>query len=80
MTGFVWSLLDDEARKIFKSTHKAMKTPRGVDAMYRFVQHLDQTDLLSLETELAGDDRKLRPAISQQMMAWIIQPAAAKAG
>ncbi|WP_304617360.1 hypothetical protein [Paracoccus sp. (in: a-proteobacteria)] len=79
MAGFLWSMLDDEARRVFKTAHKGIKSPAGVNAMYRFAQHLEQTDLLSLETELAGDDRKLRPAISQQMMAWIIQPAAAQA-
>ncbi|MGP9803368.1 hypothetical protein [Paracoccus sp. NSM] len=80
MAGFLWSMLDDEARRVFKAAHKGIKSAAGVNAMYRFAQHLEQTELLSLETELGGDDRKLRPAISQQMMAWIIQPAAAKAG
>lgn len=74
MTTFVWSLLNDEARSAFKSVYKGLKRGNGTAQMYRFVQHLDETDLLSLETELAGEDRKLRAEVSRHLLAWIIRP------
>ncbi|MFN4059784.1 MAG: hypothetical protein ACK4IA_03410 [Paracoccus hibiscisoli] len=79
MTGFVWSLLNDEARSAFKAVYKGLKRGNGSAEMYRFVEYLDATDLFSLETELAGNDRQLRAEVSRHLLAWIIRPVRASA-
>lgn len=78
MAGYVWTLLDDDARAIFKSAHKNIRTPRGMEAMERFVALLDEGDAIPLAVELAGDDRPLSEDVSRRLRDWMLrdgQPA-----
>nr|WP_162623822.1 hypothetical protein [Paracoccus saliphilus] len=72
MAGYVWILLNDDARAIFKSTHKNAKSSKGSAAMDRFVTLLDDLGFMPLDAELAGDDKALSQEASRRMMDWLL--------
>lgn len=72
MAGYVWILLNDDARSIFKSTHKNAKSSKGSAAMDRFVTLLDDLGFMPLEAELAGDEKALSQEASRRMMDWML--------
>lgn len=72
MVGFVWTLLSDDARTVFKSTHKNVKSSKGAAAMSRFVDRLDELDFLPIEDELAGKDKPVQQQVSRHLMDWML--------
>lgn len=72
MGGYVWTLISNDARAIFKSTHNNVKSSKGAEAMDRFVALLDNLDFLPLEVELEGKDKPLSEEASRRLMDWML--------
>ena len=72
MSGFVWTLFTDDARAIFKSAHKNVKSSKGTLAMERFVALLDELDFMPVEVEVAGKDKILSEEVSRRLMDWML--------
>ncbi|WP_220475142.1 hypothetical protein [Paracoccus sp. JM45] len=72
MSGFVWTLFSDDARAIFKSAHKNVKSSKGSVAMERFVVLLDELDFLPIDTEVEGKDKILSEEVSRRLMDWML--------
>ncbi|WP_410219312.1 hypothetical protein [Paracoccus sp. (in: a-proteobacteria)] len=75
MGGYVWTLLSDDARAIFKSAHKNVKSPKGAAAMDRFVMLLDELGFMPLQAELDGKEKPLSEEVSRRLMDWMLVDA-----
>ncbi|MFN3525785.1 MAG: hypothetical protein ACK4YU_06815 [Paracoccus sp. (in: a-proteobacteria)] len=72
MAGYVWGIMSDDARSVFKSAHGNVKAGKGGAMMEKFVARLEELNFLSLEDELAGDDKVLKKEVSSRLMEWML--------
>lgn len=72
MAGYVWTLLSDDSRAVFKSVHKNVKSSKGAAAMAQFVALLDALGFMPLEAELEGKDKPLSEEVSRRLMDWML--------
>lgn len=72
MSGYVWSLLDDSSRDIFKAAYKSKESDLGVGAMEKLIRALENGGYISHDVEFSGDSNSVSKEVSAFLLDWIL--------